>query len=96
MGIWRFSHDFCKRGDVVKGITKVAAVFAMIALVAVGLAAAVYPADAADTPTNTATSTDTLSGNSETPTNSCGISGTCKASCGCGCGGNPSNCGCGR
>ena len=77
-----------------KGITKMAMAFAVLAIVAAALVEAAQPiqADVANDTTTPASSEP-----SDTPTyGKCGGVSGCKATCGCGCGGNPEKCGCGQ
>lgn len=79
-----------------KGITKMAMVFAVLAVVAGAIFVAVQPIKA-ETSSNDSLTGGTVNEDTDSATyDKCGGIEGCKATCGCGCGGNPSNCGCGR
>jgi hypothetical protein len=80
-----------------KGVTKLAMAFAVLAVVAGAIFVAAQPikADVAS-PTNSLTGGTVNEDGASDASGSCGGAGGCKATCGCGCGGNPNLCGCGR
>jgi hypothetical protein len=76
-----------------KGKSKLAFAFVVLALVVGSFFVFVYPTEAQ--PSEPPDDTKSLDSRAEPPYSTCGGVQGCRTSCGCGCGGNPNNCGCG-